>query len=139
MFELQRLDHVALLVRDVERSARWYQEVLGLDRLFQDVWGSCPAVVGKGGTSLALFPVEGSRPKPPPDRDTLCVRHVAFRVDAANFLAAQEELRRRGIDFEFQDHQIAHSIYLRDPDGHQLEITTYDPSAIPAGGQARTV
>jgi len=27
---------------------------------------------------------------------------------------------------EFQNHGIAHSIYFRDPDGHELEITTYE-------------
>jgi len=37
--------------------------------------------------------------------------------------SAREE---RGIKFEFQDHEISHSIYFRDPDGHALEITTYD-------------
>ena len=126
MFELQCLDHVALLVRDVERSAHWYQDVLGLDRLFENAWGSFPAVVGKGGTSLALFPVNSPTPKPPPDRETICVRHIAFRVDRSNFLAAQAELQRQGITFSSEDHQVAHSIYFEDPDGHQLEITTYD-------------
>ena len=126
MFQLEGIDHVALAVRDVERSARWYQDVLGLSRLHREVWGSFPAVVGVGTTSLALFPVASGRPDGPPGRETICVRHVAFRVDRRNFERAQAELRARGIELEFQDHQIAHSIYLRDPDGHQLEITTYE-------------
>jgi catechol 2,3-dioxygenase-like lactoylglutathione lyase family enzyme len=33
MFQVESIDHVALLVRDVEGAARWYQDVLGLDRL----------------------------------------------------------------------------------------------------------
>ena len=52
--------------------------------------------------------------------------HLAFRADRENFLAAQRELEKRGIEFEFQDHEISHSIYFRDPDGHALEITTYE-------------
>lgn len=127
MFSLEGIDHVALTVRDVERSVVWYQDVLGLSRLHEDVWGNNPAVVGIGHTSLALFPVVGSHPAGPPGRDTICFRHVAFRVDRANFERAQAELGARGIQVEFQDHQIAHSIYLVDPDGHQLEITTYAP------------
>lgn len=132
MFRVESIDHVALSVRDVEGAARWYEDVLGLDRRYQDIWGSFPAVVGTGGTSLALFPVTSPDPSPPPGRDTLCVRHIAFRVDRSNFLAAQDHLTRRGIRFEFQDHQIAHSIYFVDPDGHQLEITTYELSPGPA-------
>jgi len=84
MFVIESIDHVALAVRDVRRSAAWYQEVLGLERLHEEVWGDVPAIVGTGGTAIAL---------------------------------------------EFQDHGIAHSIYFFDPDGHALEITTYDLGA----------
>jgi len=52
--------------------------------------------------------------------------HLAFRADRENFLGAQRELENRGIKFDFQDHEISHSIYFRDPDGHALEITTYE-------------
>ncbi len=41
-------------------------------------------------------------------------------------LAAQRELASRGIAFHFRDHEISHSIYFRDPDGIELEITTYE-------------
>jgi catechol 2,3-dioxygenase-like lactoylglutathione lyase family enzyme len=126
MFTIQSIDHVALAVRDVRRSAAWYQEVLGLKRLHEDVWGDVPGVVGAGGTSIALFPVQGSDPKGRPGRDTLAMRHLAFRVDAANFARARQSLEGRGIAVEFEDHGIAHSIYFPDPDGHELEITTYD-------------
>jgi catechol 2,3-dioxygenase-like lactoylglutathione lyase family enzyme len=126
MFAIESIDHVALAVRDVRRSAAWYQDVLGLDRLYEEAWGDYPAVVGVGGTAIALFPVEGDQPKGRPGRDTLAMRHLAFRVDAANFARARQALEARGIALEFQDHGIAHSIYFHDPDDHELEITTYD-------------
>jgi catechol 2,3-dioxygenase-like lactoylglutathione lyase family enzyme len=126
MFAVESIDHVAIAVRDVRRSAAWYQAVLGLERLYEEAWGDFPAVVGRGGTSIALFPVQGDRPKGRPGRDTLAMRHLAFRVDAANFTRAREALEARGIALTFQDHDIAHSMYFYDPDGHELEITTYD-------------
>ena len=126
MFRLEQLDHVALTVRDVEQSALWYQQVLGLGRLYEHVWGSFPAVVGLGGTSLALFPVRNDHPAGPFGPETICVRHIAFRTDRHNFERARQELAEQGIQVEFQDHEIAHSIYLVDPDGHQVEITTYE-------------
>lgn len=128
--KLEGIDHVALAVRDLERSIRWYAEVLGLERRHADVWGDVPAFIGAGTTSLALFPVRDGAAQPPPGRNTITMLHLAFRVDRRNFIEARAELERRGIAVEFQDHQISHSIYFEDPDGHQLEITTYD---LPAG------
>jgi catechol 2,3-dioxygenase-like lactoylglutathione lyase family enzyme len=83
-------------------------------------------MVGVGGTMLALFPVLGSAPEPPPGKDVIAVRHVAFRTDAEGLAQARRELEERGIECQFQDHGLAHSIYFLDPDGHELEITTYD-------------
>jgi catechol-2,3-dioxygenase len=57
---------------------------------------------------------------------TITMRHVAFRVDGAGFKQAQEEIRAKKIEFEFADHGVAHSLYINDPDGHRIEITTYD-------------
>ena len=48
------------------------------------------------------------------------------RITRAQFEQAQWELKQREIKFEFQDHEISHSIYFIDPDGHKLEITTYE-------------
>jgi catechol 2,3-dioxygenase-like lactoylglutathione lyase family enzyme len=126
MFTIESIDHVALAVRDVRRSAAWYQDVLGLERRYEEAWGDFPAVVAAGQTSIALFPVQGAEPKGRPGRDTLAMRHLAFRVDAANFVRARRALEARGMAVERQDHGIAHSIYFSDPDGHELEITTYE-------------
>jgi len=54
------------------------------------------------------------------------VLHVAFRVDRESFETAQKTLERREIDFRFSDHGICHSIYFEDPDGHEIELTTYE-------------
>ena len=131
MFRVEGIDHVALAVRDVPASARWYAEVLGLERRFADVWGDFPAVVCAGVTCLALFPVGTDRPQPPPARGTLAMRHVAFRVDRVNFARAQAALVARGIAYRVEDHAAALSLYFADPDGHQLEITTYERGAGP--------
>ena len=122
--QLEGIDHVAMGVRDVERSAKWYTAVLGFERLHEGVRGGVPTFVGKGNTGIALFPAS-QEAKPSAYRE-IRMLHLAFRADRENFLAAQRELEKRGIKFEFQDHEISHSIYFHDPDGHQLEITTYE-------------
>ena len=60
------------------------------------------------------------------DHVALAMRHLAFRTDAGELAAAREALERRGIAVRFEDHDLAHSIHFTDPDGHLLEITTYD-------------
>jgi catechol 2,3-dioxygenase-like lactoylglutathione lyase family enzyme len=126
MFTLEGLDHAALSVRDVERSANWYVEVLGFERRFEGVWKGAPVFVGLGQTALALFPAKTEDANPSPDRAAPRILHLALRADRENFRAAQRDLTSRGIAFHFSDHEISHSIYFRDPDGHELEITTYD-------------
>ena len=125
MIDVEGIDHVALSVRDVERSAQWYIEVLGFERRHEGMWEGIPVFIGKGTTSIALFSVSSDEKSRPCGRGDVRMLHLALRADRKNFLAAQEELKRRCIKFEFQDHEISHSIYFRDPDGHKLEITTY--------------
>ena len=122
--ELEGIDHVAMGVRDIERSAKWYIDVLGFEQLHKGMWNGVPIFIGKGNTAIALFPAN-QEPNKSANRE-IRMLHLAFRADHKNFHAAQRDLDKRGIKFEFQDHEIAHSIYFRDPDGHQLEITTYD-------------
>jgi catechol 2,3-dioxygenase-like lactoylglutathione lyase family enzyme len=121
-FRTQGLDHVALSVRDQEASERWYREVLGLERAHEEAWGNVPVMLVADGTGVALFRArEGPEGKP-----AVRILHVAFRVDRESFERAREELAGRGLAVEFQDHHVSHSIYFADPDGHQLELTTYE-------------
>ncbi len=123
MIKVQGLDHVAINAQDVLRTMAWYRDVLGLERRHAETWGDLPVMMCSGDTCIAIFPLtddaaattKGSR-----------VLHIAFRADRATFEQAQRELKERGIEFDIQDHDIAHSIYFRDPDGHKLEITMYE-------------
>ncbi len=126
MDPLDGIDHVAIAVRDVARSAAWYQRVLGLERLYEGAWDDVPTMVGIGTTAIALFPIKSEEVKPPPAKNVVAMRHLAFRAGRRCFESARAHLEQLGIECEFQDHEIAHSIYFRDPDGHQLEITTYE-------------
>jgi catechol-2,3-dioxygenase len=118
--DLEGIDHVAISVRDIESSANWYIDVLGFKRLHEGMWNGVPTFIGKGTTALALFPAKSDEPV----RGGIRMLHLAMRADRKNFLVAQDELKQRGIKFGFEDHQISHSIYFHDPDGHVLEITT---------------
>jgi len=115
---------VAVTVSDLKRSVAWYQEVLGLERRHPE-W-DVPVFLCAGETGLALFPARSKSPSAAAPSGGVSIVHIAFRADRATFKAAQDELRARSLAFEFEDHGASHSIYFPDPDGHQLEITTYE-------------
>jgi catechol 2,3-dioxygenase-like lactoylglutathione lyase family enzyme len=122
IMNLEGIDHVALVVPDVERTVEWYIEVLGFERRYEESWGGVPAFIGKGTTALALFP----RKEKSAGKQDGAFLHLAMRADRAEFVSAQKELKTRGIQFHFEDHGIAHSIYFSDLNGLPLEITTYE-------------
>ncbi len=125
MFEVERIDHVALSVTNVERSVQWYLEVLEFERRHEGMWNGVPVFVGKGDVAIAIFPASMQSSTEPEARGAKLL-HFAIRTDRKNFAAARRDLTSRGIAFEFQDHEISHSIYFHDPDGHEIEITTYE-------------
>nr|CBI71178.1 hypothetical protein [uncultured bacterium] len=124
MFSIECLDHVALLVKDLERSVEWYTRVLGLKRHYAEAW-DIPVVLYAGTTGVALFPANSKVSSINP-RQAIVMQHFAFRVSRADFEEAQRDFQRRDIKYEFQDHDVAHSIYIYDPDGYEVELTTYD-------------
>ena len=63
------------------------------------------------------------------DAEETDMSHVGFRTSRGGLERAKVELRDRGIDYKEGDHGIAWSIYFDDPDGHQIEITTYEAPA----------
>ena len=118
---LQRLDHVSVNVSDRARSIAWYRDVLGLEQRNEPTGDAEPVFMGEFGACVALFQAQTGAPQRP--AESVGLRHVAFTVTGLE--QAQERLRRHGVDFRFEDHGNAHSVYLRDPDGHTIELTTY--------------
>lgn len=117
------IDHVALRVRDIGRSIVWYREVVGLRRRGGDPWKVPVFICGQSGC-ISLF--DAPRDATGIESDTIAMDHVAFRLDREGFDRARQRLSDRGIEYRFRDHVVQHSIYFFDPDGHEVELTTYD-------------
>lgn len=123
-FKINFLDHVAIRVRDVEISAFWYEKVLGLERYQLKEWGAYPVFMLCGKSGIAIFPADPDDPKVASDSRNIKIDHFAFNVTREDFRKAQEVFNELKIDFEFQDHFYFHSLYLKDPDDHTVELTT---------------
>lgn len=133
---LEGLDHIAISVADPAASESWYVEVLGLERRYREVWGNEPVFLQAGASGLALFP-HGRKAAQASLRDGApTFRHLAFRADRGEFERARRRLAELGIETEFEDHEVSHSIYFDDPDGLHLEITTYEIGPTDAGAQS---
>ena len=131
--ELERIDHVGLNVRDLDASADFYSRVFGFGIVHK--W-TTTWMVGTGAIRLGLFQRPTSSPVCNID-NAIALTHLALRTDATGFEAAKRELRELGIAFDNpEDTGIAYSVFVLDPDGHQIEITTYDRQSSGAPGGA---
>jgi catechol 2,3-dioxygenase-like lactoylglutathione lyase family enzyme len=118
---------VLLVVSEIERSTRFYRDVLGATLLRE--YGGTSSVLRFQGTWLLLVTGGGStvdKPAvvfaPPPDPN-LVSHELTIRVP--DCWAAYETLRARGAEFltppvsgEYETRA-----FFRDPDGHLLEIS----------------
>lgn len=91
MFKLQQLDHVAITVRDKDRSIKWYTNVLGGKRIYDNMWDGEPAFILVGSSSIAIFS-SGSGDKNQPDYNKTAIQHFAFKASKEDFINAQEDL-----------------------------------------------
>jgi len=123
-FQIAFLDHVAIRVKDMEVSIRWYEEVLGLVKHQLEEWGDFPVFMFSRKTGVAIFPANLDDTSFDKFSRNVKIDHFAFNVTSHDFEKAQLHFEEKEIKFEFQDHHYFHSIYLKDPDGHTVELTT---------------
>lgn len=126
-FHLQRLDHVSLNVSDRERSIAWYRDALGLELMNESRADDWPAFMGAFGACIGLFQAQVGAPER--ESEQVGFRHVAFMVGREDLARAQAHFEQSGVEFRFEDHGSSQSVYVRDPDGHTVEVTTYELEA----------
>ena len=113
-----RIGRVALAVADVERSIRFYEDVIGLT-LLERIGAMARMGAGDEGF-LLLQGLEGARPA----RRTAGLYHFAILVPSRLDLA-RTLYHLRQVDAPisgYADHNVSEAIYLTDPDGHGIEI-----------------
>ncbi|MBS1494129.1 MAG: VOC family protein [Bacteroidetes bacterium] len=126
MIKTQRLDHIAITVKDVQKTIQWYSEIIGLERVHSDMWDGVPAFMVANGSGLAIFPANESLEDSGPAKEKYDVKHFAFRVDKENFERAKKIYKEKNLEHNIEDHEICYSIYTKDPDGYIVELTTYE-------------
>lgn len=123
MVRVEGMDHVVLLVADVERSVAWYRDVLGLEPLRVDAWKDgrvpFPSVRIDDGTIIDILAGERSGT----NVDHLCLvlepTDLAAVVASGTFDVLEGPVTRWGARGE------GTSVYVRDPDGNVVELRHY--------------
>lgn len=124
---------VHLTVADLDRSLEYYGSAIGLRVLDR---GAGRAVLGADGSELLVLVEE---PDAQPARGHTGLYHFALLVperrDLARWLAhaARDRIALTGLS----DHDVSEAIYLRDPDGHGIEIYADRPRKLWDGEVAR--
>ena len=129
---LKRLQHIVLWVANVERSVRFYRDVLGFEVKRQRPNAAFLKIPGTPDDHhLGLFQQTGVGA---PDERVARMYHAAWEVGELTDLA---RARRRLIEARSlvgeSDHGASLSLYAKDPDGLEFEIFWTVPGAASIG------
>lgn len=123
------LGHVVLYVRNLARSVAFYRDAVGLT-LAGEIFDGRAAMLTGGRTHHELLLIEvGDAPGPLTGR-RVGLYHVGWKIgeslDALRTL--RDILRARNVAIDgASDHTVSQSLYLRDPDGNEVELYVDDP------------
>lgn len=119
-FAVRMIDHVVLYVSDLERSRRFYEDVLGC-RLVRHNEKLNLMHLSAGASMIDLLPATDG------DRDGSNVDHVALQIAPFEAETLIAHLRRHGLDptpprDRFGAGGTGPSLTFRDPDGNMIEL-----------------
>jgi len=122
---VKELGHLVLYVRDLERSERFYRDVLGWREISRPA--TMPAAAfSSGRTHHELLLIEvGPDAQPIPSGRRVGLYHFGLKVgetddELRDALARVQEAGVRIVGTS--DHTVTHSLYVLDPDGNEIEL-----------------
>jgi catechol 2,3-dioxygenase-like lactoylglutathione lyase family enzyme len=132
---ITRLNHAVLYVRDVERSVRFYSDVLGFRVLnvLPEGFRGAAFLQAPGSTNdhdLGLFEIGSAATASPAGRGgSVGLYHLAWEVDTlAELERFSQRLSEAGALVGASDHGTTKSLYGQDPDGLEFEIAWIVPA-----------
>jgi catechol-2,3-dioxygenase len=129
---LKRLQHLVLWVSDVERSVRFYRDVLGFEVTSLGPRAAFLKIPGSADDHhLGLFEQTGVQP---PDERVARMYHAAWEVaEISDLVRARQRLIETGALVGSSDHGVSLSLYAKDPDGLEFEVFWTVPGGKPVG------
>ena len=126
MINTQGVMHFTIAVSDVDRSEQFYTEILGLERVAKNA--PVGMVFLKSGEDFVIL-TQSKTPIQPNPSDEIFVHH-AFKVDAAEYDEAKQDLESNGVRIIHEENRtqgvfLGRQCYFHDPDHNVLEIIEY--------------
>jgi glyoxylase I family protein len=129
MLTIRGIDHVVLRVRDIERTRKFYCDVLGATHVaYRPEFGMSHLRIGAA--MIDLVEVDGPLGKPggaPAGKEGRNMDHLCLRVEPFDQDAIVAHLRKHGVNVgairdRFGAEGNGVSIYLNDPEGNTVEL-----------------
>ncbi|MEY2453203.1 MAG: catechol 2,3-dioxygenase [Acidimicrobiaceae bacterium] len=125
--QVKELGHLVLYVRDLDRSRRFYRDVLGWHEVAGDTPLQFPAAAfSSGRTHHELLLIEvGPDAAPQASGRHVGLYHFGLKVGETDdeLRDAVRQLEQAGVPIVgTSDHTVTHSVYITDPDGNEIEL-----------------
>jgi len=124
---VKELGHIVLYVRNLERSRRFYADILGFHELpTPNGMGGMAAAFSSGRTHHEMLLLEvGDTAAPIPSGRRVGMYHFGLKVGTTDdeLRDALATLQNNGVKIVgASDHTVTHSLYIQDPDGNEIEL-----------------
>ena len=127
MIQIQGIDHVAINVRDIDKSVEFYSKVLGLKVTRREP--SKPGIeyfLDCGPALIGIIQAKDLDNKHAFENEGLGANHFSFRVHADDFELMIRNLEKNNVRIEFaKKREKSWSLYFYDLDGNKLEVTAW--------------
>jgi catechol 2,3-dioxygenase-like lactoylglutathione lyase family enzyme len=122
------LGEIALRVNDLPRMKRFYQEAFGLTILGESPTAVFFAIAPGYAGHTQVFVLFARGVDVSSERTT--IDHIAFTIDIKDYESERRRLEAMGLSVEVANHEWVkwRSLYVRDPEGHEVELVCFDPS-----------
>jgi catechol 2,3-dioxygenase-like lactoylglutathione lyase family enzyme len=118
---VERIDHWTLVSTDIERTMRFFTEVLGAQSRDRGGPGrGGPVAVRLANTTIDFFEPDAEQPKPLPGGEG---QHHAYIIRYEDFDTWIERFGSFGVPLRFGSFGSRMSLLFDDPDGYHLEFT----------------
>lgn len=127
---MTELGHVVYYVRNLDESLRFYTRAVGL-KLQGKIFGGRGALLSGGRTHHELLLIGVGDADGPMQGKRLGLYHAGWKIGEGlpALRAAREKIAALGYSIEgAADHGITWSLYMRDPDGNEVELYADNPA-----------